>query len=157
MDDDAVIDALNDLIRVVEDSHLGLQRAAGDLDSDDLVSLCNTLADRRGSMIRDIQERVAALGGAPDATGTLLGGARRMAAGLGAAIGARDNDDILEGLVHEQDSLLHHLDHTIAKDLPRQVKAELASHAEAVTQDRDRLRAALDAVRAPASPGRANA
>lgn len=139
MDLDAVVDALNDLIRAAEDTHLALQRGEEDLEDPDLKALCAALADRRGSMIRDMQERVVAIGGAPDATGTLLGGARRMVAEFGVAIGARGADDILEGLERSQQDFLEQLTAARAGDLPDEVGAELDRYAECVIEDRDRL------------------
>lgn len=140
MDEERVIDALNDLIRTLEDSHLGLQRAAEDLKKNgEVAALCHGMADRRGTLIRAVQQRVAAIGGAPDATGTLLGGALRLAAELGATIGMRDTGDILDGLVQSHQRVLDHLGEALEMDLPHVVKAELAAHAAEVSRDRDRL------------------
>ena len=139
MELDALIDRLNDLIRSAEDNHLALQRAATDLGEERWSALCTELATRRGDMIRALQEQVAAIGGAPDATGTFIGGARRLVEELGVALGARHADDILEGLVKLQEATIDHILHVLDAEMPEQVQADLNALVVALRQDRDRL------------------
>jgi len=108
MERDAVVDLLNDLILRTEDSHLGLQHAAGAMPDAPARDLLTDLAARRAAMVRDLQARVAALGGAPEGSGTLMGGARRLMEDIGSAIGARNREDILSGLLHQEEEVLKH-------------------------------------------------
>ncbi|MFM2043739.1 MAG: hypothetical protein RLY86_2315 [Pseudomonadota bacterium] len=150
---DGRIDALNDLIRVVADGHQALRSAVERLEPDQGRPLCADLAERQAGLVRELQALVAALGGAPEATGTLFGGARRLVAELGAALGARDSGDILAGLIRQQEETLTALDRAAARDMTPELAAELTRIGEGLRQDRTRLEAARESLR-PETPAR---
>lgn len=156
MDQDAVIDTLNDLIQATEDSHLGLQRSAEDMKDEGAKALLNDMAARRGAIVRELQRTVAALGGAPEATGTLLGGARRMVAEVAAAIGARSDPAILADTVSGQEATLSTFAQVLERGLPTEVLAALCGLQSRIREDRDRL-AALTLPDQPAEPTRESA
>ena len=90
MTKDEIVDTLNDLIQITEDSHEGYRKSAEDAEEQDLKSLFNDLSAQRGAMVRDLQKHVAEQGGAPEASGTILGGAHRFFVGLKSSVhGAR--------------------------------------------------------------------
>ncbi|QJE74409.1 PA2169 family four-helix-bundle protein [Aerophototrophica crusticola] len=156
MEQDAVIDTLNDLIQATEDSHLGLQRSAEDMKDEATKALLNDMAARRGAIVRDLQRTVAALGGAPEATGTLMGGARRMVAEVAAALGARSDPAILADTVAAQEATLSVYGRMLDLDLPEEVLEAMAGHQDRLREDRDRL-AALNLPDQPAEPTRESA
>ncbi|HYE48278.1 MAG TPA: PA2169 family four-helix-bundle protein [Azospirillaceae bacterium] len=139
MERDAIVDTLNDLIRITEDSHLGLQRAAEDTDDETLKAALNDLSAERAAIVRDLQLQVAAIGGAPEATGTLLGGAQRLLSGVKAVLGGRDAPSILEEVGRTEEETLRHYDAAIAADLPPEVAEAVAGLARRIGASRDRL------------------
>jgi len=140
LDRDAVVDMLNDLIRVTEDSHLGYQRAAEDAADAALKELLNDIAAQRGAIVRDLQARVAALGGAPEATGTFLGGAHRMVEEIKAVFGARHQDAIVADIVRTEMETLGRFEREAERnDLPVEVRAALMEHAVRIQADRERV------------------
>ena len=61
MTKDEIVDTLNDLIQITEDSHEGYRKSAEDAEEQDLV-LFNDLSAQRGAMVRDLQKHVAEQG-----------------------------------------------------------------------------------------------
>ena len=90
MTKDEIVDTLNDLIQITEDSHEGYRKSAEDAEEQDLKSLFNDLSAQRGAMVRDLQKHVAEQGGAPEASGTVMGGAHRFFVGLKSSVMGRD-------------------------------------------------------------------
>jgi hypothetical protein len=91
MTKDEIVDTLNDLIQITEDSHEGYRKSAEDAKDADLKSLFNDLSAQRGAMVRDLQKHVAEQGGAPEASGTVLGGAHRFFVDLKSAVTAKQS------------------------------------------------------------------
>lgn len=146
MDHDRIVDLLNDLIHVAEDSHLNYQRAAEDCPDADLKSLLNDMSAGRGAMVRDLQLQVAAIGGAPEATGTILGQAHRMVEQIRSALGNLAPAAILEDLVRREEAMLQRFQEAAGNDaLPDDQRRRLSGHVARITADRDRLRGRLQA------------
>lgn len=149
MEKDAIVDTLNDLIRIVEDSHEGYRQAAesaGEVGSaDDLQALFNDLAAQRGAIVRELQRLVAEQGGAPDVGGTVMGGAHRFFLGLKAAVMGHDRGAILGEVERGENECVRLYDEALAKELPLPITAVLAQHLDRIRVDRDRM-AALRAV-----------
>lgn len=141
MERDRIVDTLNELIRAAEDSHLGFQRAAENAPDPDLKSLLNDIGARRGAIVRELQRLVATIGGAPEATGTLLGGAQRMLEDLQSVFRDRDGGTILDSLVRREDGTLERFQQALGADLPPEVAAGVMEQAARIRDDRDRLTA----------------
>ncbi|WP_162305848.1 PA2169 family four-helix-bundle protein [Oleisolibacter albus] len=138
MDGDALTGRLNALIRVTEDSHLNLRQAAERAEIPAIKSLFNDLAARRAALVRDLQQRVAAQGGTPEAAGTLLGEASRLAGNL--LIAPRGAGGLVAAAVRDQEALLGQIQTLLsADDLPPGLRDALSGHLVRVQQDRDRL------------------
>ena len=101
MDKNEIVDTLNDLIRIVQDSHEGYQQAADSGANEDLTALFSDLAAQRGAIVRELQRLVAEQGGAPDIGGTLVGGAQRFFLGLRAAVMGPAREAILAEVVSQ--------------------------------------------------------
>ncbi len=148
MERDRIVNLLNDLIHVVEDSHMEYQRGAEDCPDEDLKALLNDMAAQRGAIVRDLQLQVATIGGAPEATGTMMGQAHRMVEQIRAALGRRDCAAVLEELIAQEDRILERLSEAgAAPELPAEQRRVIEGHAARIAADRDRLRGRL---RAPA-------
>ncbi|HYC03014.1 MAG TPA: PA2169 family four-helix-bundle protein [Azospirillaceae bacterium] len=140
MERDEIVDQLNDLIRITEDSHLSLQRAAEDCTDEELKTLFNDLSAERAAIVRDLQIQVASIGGAPEATGTLMGGAHRLITGVKAVLGARTCEAILQEVGDVEAGTLARFDQAIAGDLPPEVAEALAGLARRIGASLERLR-----------------
>lgn len=154
MEKDEIVDTLNDLIRIVEDSHEAYRQAAesaaeatdGVPGADDLKALFNDLAAQRGAIVRELQRLVAEIGGAPDVGGTMLGGAHRFFLELRAAVMGRDRAAILNEVERGESECVRRYDDALAKDLPLPVTAVIAQHLDRIRVDRDRMAALRDVV-----------
>lgn len=147
MEQNRIVDLLNELIHVAEDSHMDYQRAAEDCAEEELKALLNDLAAERGAMVRDLQLHVATIGGAPEATGTMLGQAQRMVQQIRAVLGNRDCIDILGGLIQREEETAKRFDDAALREgLPPGSQRVIQDHAARIRADRDRLQS-----RAPAA------
>lgn len=137
MNGDALTGRLNALIGVTEDSHLNLRQAAERAEIPAIKLLFNDLAARRAALVRDLQQRVAAQGGTPEAAGTFLGEAGRLA---GTLLAPREAGGLVAASVRDQETLLGQIQTLLsADDLPPDLHDALSGHLLRVQQDRDRL------------------
>ena len=139
MGKDDIVDTLNDLIRIVQDSHEGYQQAAESGDDDDLKALFGDLAAQRGAIVRELQRLVAEVGGAPDIGGTIVGGAHRFFLGLRAAVLGHERDSILAEVERGETECVRRYDEALAKDLPPEIADAVNQHLGRIRVDRDRM------------------
>ncbi len=149
MDKDAIekheiVDALNALIRIVEDSHEGYRQAAESAGEEDLKALFNDLAAQRGAIVRDLQRLVAEQGGAPDLGGTMLGGAHRFFLELKSAMLGRDRAVVLAEVERGESECIRLYDVALAKALPLPIATVIVRHLDRIRVDRDRMAALRD-------------
>lgn len=141
MEKDEIVDTLNDLIRIVEDSHEGYRQAAESAEDEDLKALFNDLAAQRGAIVREIQRLVAEQGGAPDMGGTMLGGAHRFFLELKSAVLGHDRATIIQEVERGESECLRRYEEAMAKELPLPITAVIAQHLDRIRVDRDRMAA----------------
>jgi uncharacterized protein (TIGR02284 family) len=141
MDRAAIVDRLNDLIQIAEDRHQSFQQAANEVADERLRSQLAALADTSGGLVRELQARVAEIGGAPEATGTLLGGAQRLFQGLMGAITGRQVEQIIEARARGEAETLRQFAEARQQELPDAVIATLDTHIARIEDDRVRLAA----------------
>lgn len=134
---DQVVDALNDLVQITEDSHEGYRRAAETAADADLKALFNDLAAQRGAMVRELQAKVAEQGGIPADRGTLLGTAHRAFDGLKAAVLGNDRQAILQAIERGEGEAVRRYERTLERDLPPDVSAVVSRHLHRLRGDRD--------------------
>ena len=139
MTKDEIVDTLNDLIQITEDSHEGYRKSAEDAEEQDLKSLFNDLSAQRGAMVRDLQKHVAEQGGAPEASGTVLGGAHRFFVGLKSSVLGRDRTAILQEVERGENEAIRRYERALDKDLPAHLAGVISQHLARLQSDRDRV------------------
>lgn len=141
-----IVDTLNDLIRIVEDSHEGYRQAAESSEDSDLKALFGDLADQRGAIVRELQRTVAEQGGAPDMGGTVVGSAHRFFLELKSAVLGHDRDAMLAEVQRGESECVRRYEEALAKDLPPDVIAAVSPHLERIRVDHDRMAQLRNAV-----------
>jgi uncharacterized protein (TIGR02284 family) len=136
---DQVVDALNELVQITEDSHEGYRGSAESAVESDLKALFNDLSAQRGAMVRELQAKVAANGGVPAESGTLLGTAHRAFTGLKAAVLGNDRQGILREIERGEGEAVRRYERTLERDLPPDVSAIIGRHLHRLRGDRDRI------------------
>ena len=139
MGKDEIGDTLNDLIRIVEDSHEAYRQAAETGQEEDLKALFNDLAAQRGAIVRELQRLVAEQGGAPDMGGTMIGGAHRFFVELKNTVLGHDREAILGEVQRGESECVRRYEDALAKDLPLPITAVVAQHLDRIRVDRDRM------------------
>src|SRR4051812_18554496 len=139
MTKDEIVDTLNDLIQITEDSHEGYRKSAEDADEEDLKSLFNDFSAQRGAMVRDLQKHVAEQGGAPEASGTVLGGAHRFFVGLKSTVMGRDRTALLQEVERGENEAIRRYEQALDKELPTHLASVISQHLSRLRSDRDRI------------------
>jgi uncharacterized protein (TIGR02284 family) len=139
MTKDEIVDTLNDLIQITEDSHEGYRKSAEDADEEDLKSLFNDFSAQRGAMVRDLQKHVAEQGGAPEASGTVLGGAHRFFVGLKSTVMGRDRTALLQEVERGENEAIRRYEQALDKELPTHLASVISQHLSRLQSDRDRI------------------
>lgn len=134
-----IVDTLNDLIQITEDSHEGYRKSAEDVDEPDLKELFNDLAAQRGAMVRELQKFVAEQGGAPESSGTVLGGAHRVFIDLKTAVLGRDRRAILQEVERGESEAIRRYEQALEVELPNHLHDAVAEHLHRIRADRDRM------------------
>lgn len=134
-----IVDLLNDLIQITEDSHEGYRKSAENAEREDLKLLFNDLAAQRGAMVRDLQKLVAEQGGAPESTGTILGGAHRFFVDLKAAVLGQDRSAILQEVERGESEAVRRYEQALETELPPHLRDAVAGHLDRIRSDRDRI------------------
>lgn len=141
MGKDEIVDTLNDLIRIVQDSHDGYRQAADSGEDEDLKALFSDLAAQRGAIVRELQRLVAEQGGAPDIGGTIVGGAHRFFFGLRAAVLGHEREAILAEVERGETECVRRYDAALDKGLPPVIADAVGQHLHRIRVDRDRMAA----------------
>lgn len=142
----ALVDGLNDLIRLVSDSHEGYRYAAEGSEDDALKGLFNDLAGQRGAIVRELQRMVAEIGGAPDMGGTLVGGAHRLLLNVRQSVVGHDRDAILAEVERAEAECVRRYEETLERPVPAAVAAGLGEQLARLREDQRRLAALHGAV-----------
>lgn len=145
MGKDEIVDTLNDLIRIVQDSHEGYQQAAESSEDEDIKALFSDLAAQRGAIVRELQRSVAEQGGAPDIGGTLVGGAHRFFLGLRAAVMGHEREAILAEVQRGESECVRRYEEALGKELPPEIADVVGQHLVRIRTDLDRMAALRDA------------
>jgi uncharacterized protein (TIGR02284 family) len=90
-------------------------------------------------MVRDLQKHVAEQGGAPEASGTILGGAHRFFVGLKSAVLGRDRTAILQEVERGEGEAIRRYEQALDKDLPAHLASVISQHLARLRSDRDRV------------------
>lgn len=141
---EGIVDTLNDLIQITEDSHEGYRRSAEDAADEDLKVLFNDLAAQRGAMVRELQKLVAEQGGAPESSGTVLGGAHRFFVDLKSAVMGRDRTAILREVERGESEAVRRHELALERELPPHLRTTISAHLDRIRSDLDRMAAIRD-------------
>jgi len=100
-----IIDTLNQLIAVCEDGEEGFKTAAKNIRAGEMSQLFLTYSGERGKYIRELQKRIAGLGGDSGQTcGTVSGSVHRGWMNLKAAVATNDAHAILIECEHGEEA-----------------------------------------------------
>ncbi|HYD31604.1 MAG TPA: PA2169 family four-helix-bundle protein [Azospirillaceae bacterium] len=141
MDKSDIIESLNDLIQITEDSHDGYRRSAEDAKDSDIQSLFRDLSTQRESMVRELQDLVAQLGGQPTDSGTMLAGAHRFFVDLKSAVTGQDREAILREVERGESEAIRRHENVLSQPLPADIAAIVRRHLDRFQADRNRMTA----------------
>src|SRR5262245_24356081 len=128
MDKDDVIETLNDLAQITEDSHQGYQEAAENAPDVDLKALFSDLASQRAAMVRDLQQFVTELGGSPETSGTIAGAAHRFFLNLKSLVTRQDREAIIREIERGESEAVRRYENALPQDLSPRVKELVRDH-----------------------------
>ncbi len=114
--------SLNDLIEIARDGADFYNEAAGKVEKPELSSLFNQMAAHKREIVQGLSVEVAAAGGEPADSGTMVGSMRQMYGNIRAALGNTDYAYVAE-LEDSEDRLLKAFRDTISDaDTPAAAK-----------------------------------
>jgi uncharacterized protein (TIGR02284 family) len=139
MDKSDIIDNLNDLIQITEDSHDGYSRSAEDAKDPDIKALFTDLSAQRESMVRELQNLVRQQGGEPKDSGTILAGAHRFFVDLKSAVTGKDRDSIIKEVERGESEAIRRYENVLSKGLPADVSSVVSRLLDRFRSDRNRM------------------
>jgi uncharacterized protein (TIGR02284 family) len=139
MDKSDIIDNLNDLIQITEDSHDGYSRSAEDAKDPDIKALFTDLSAQRESMVRELQNLVRQHGGEPKDSGTILAGAHRFFVDLKSAVTGKDRDSIIKEVERGESEAIRRYENVLSKGLPADASAVVSRLLDRFRSDRNRM------------------
>ncbi|MEO6002899.1 MAG: PA2169 family four-helix-bundle protein [Opitutus sp.] len=144
---DKSISVLNDLIETCEDGEHGFTTAAKDAKDAELGRVFSQYAAQRGNYIRELQERVRALGGDPDKHGSVSGSLHRGWINLKAALTSDEPHAVLAECERGEDAAVaNYRDALKNTDLDSETRALVQRQAAGVQEAHDRVKQLRDSV-----------
>ena len=129
-----VIDTLNDLIETAKDGADGYAAASEDVTDPSLKTLFARLSSERRGFVGELQGLVAALGGEPRESGSVLAAAHRGWINLKSAVTTRDDVAILAECQRGDENAVEHYDRAVGMALPPEVASVVQRQAAAVRE-----------------------
>ena len=144
---DKSISVLNDLIETCEDGEHGFTTAAKDAKDAELGRVFSQYAAQRGNYIRELQERVRALGGDPDKHGSVSGSLHRGWINLKAALTSDEPHAVLAECERGEDAAVaNYRDALKSTELDSETRALVQRQAAGVQEAHDRVKQLRDSV-----------
>lgn len=144
---DKSISVLNDLIETCEDGEHGFTTAAKDAKDAELGRVFSQYAAQRGNYIRELQERVRALGGDPDKHGSVSGSLHRGWINLKAALTSDEPHAVLAECERGEDAAVaNYRDALKNTELDSETRALVQRQAAGVQEAHDRVKQLRDSV-----------
>lgn len=140
MDKSEVIATLNDLAEISRDGEKGFLAAAEDVQDPQLKDIFKNAAGRCAEGARELESKIAGLGGDASKGGSAIGAAHRVWTNLKAAIGGRDRRAVLEEVERGEDAAKALYEQAIAKPLPPEIKTIVQRQYQGVKENHDRVR-----------------
>ena len=139
---------LNELVETSKDGEKGFAKAAEEIADPAIKAVLLEGASLCRSGARELQERVRALGGEPETTGSALGAMHRGWINVKTAVTSRDTKAILEECERGEDYAKARYAEALRKQLPDDLRVVVQRQYEGVIQNHDKVKALRDAARA---------
>jgi uncharacterized protein (TIGR02284 family) len=137
---DDVIATLNGLIEVSKDGEQGFRTSADGVKSADLKTVFEEAARRCAQGARELQNKVRALGGDPELSGSMTGSMHRGWVNLKSAITGMDELGVINECERGEDVAKAAYARALRADLPPGVRSLVERQYEGVKQNHDRVR-----------------
>jgi uncharacterized protein (TIGR02284 family) len=138
------VSVLNDLIETSKDGEQGFLKAAEDTSDPKLRTLFASRAEECANAARELQARVAELGGKPEDRGSVSGALHRGWVDVKAALSSRDNHAILAECERGEDVAKKRYREALDKELPADIRSLVELQFQGVLQNHDRIRELRD-------------
>ena len=143
--DDKALLVLNDLIRAGRDAEHGFLAAADSVPEPDLVQIFAEYALQRAKLVVELQDRVRAMRGDPEQSGSIGGQVHQAWIGLKAAIEANEVHAILSECERGEDmAVMAYRDALAERDVDLQTREIIQRQYEIVQAAHDRIRQLRD-------------
>lgn len=147
MDQDDIISTLNNLIETSRDGEQGFRTAAEHATDTQLKSLLASRAQSCAASVRELQDRVIALGGEPSNGSTISGTLHRRWVDIKGAILKQDDQAILNEVERGEDVAVASYRKVMAKGLPADVLALVERQYQGALRNHDQIRQLRDVMR----------
>ena len=144
MDNKNIIDTLNPLIEISRDGDKGFTTCAEDCDDAALKAYFTICATRCRESVRMLDAIVTNLGGKPETSGSVLGGAHRAWLDLRTALTSKNDVAVLEECERAEDVAKRVYSSALAKMLPADVRTLVQAQFEGLNDNHDRVRKLRD-------------
>ena len=131
---------LNELIETSKDGEKGFSKAAEETTEPDLKIMFREGAERCRSAARELQDKVAALGGTPEKGGSMMGAVHRGWVNLKSATTGRDTAAILEEVERGEDYAKGRYADALKEELPADAYELVQRQYQGVLANHDRVR-----------------
>jgi uncharacterized protein (TIGR02284 family) len=141
------ISILNNLIETCKDGQEGFSTAAKDAKDMELARVFSHYAAQRGNYIREMQQRVRALGGDADKHGTLTGSVHRGWIDLKAALSSNEPHAVLAECERGEDAAVENFRDALHEpELDMETRALIQRQSAGVQEAHDRIKELRDSV-----------
>lgn len=141
------ISLINDLIETCKDGQQGFDTAAKDAKDAELARVFAQYAAQRAEYVRELQQRVRALGGDPDQHGSVSGSLHRGWINLKAALSSHEPHAVLAECERGEDAAVKNYSEVIsAFEIDTETRAVVQRQAAGVQQAHDRIKQLRDSV-----------
>lgn len=145
------ISTLNNLIETCKDGENGFREAAEGVQDSSLRSVFTELQQQRSQFATELQQQVAKLGKAPEASGSVAAAIHRGWINLKSAVTGKDDLAVLEEAERGEDSAVKNYKQALMEDIPADLKSLIQTQYSSVQAAHDRVRALRNARRGSSS------
>jgi uncharacterized protein (TIGR02284 family) len=144
---DKSISILNDLIETCKDGQHGFATAAKDAKDAELARVFSQYAEQRAGYIRELQQRVRALGGDPDKHGSVSGSLHRGWINLKSAVSSNEPHAVLAECERGEDAAVANYRNALKEqELELESISLVQRQAAGVQEAHDRIKQLRDSV-----------
>ena len=141
------ISILNDLVETCKDGQQGFATAAKDAKDPELGRVFSHYAAQRGNYIRELQQRIRALGGDPDKHGSVSGSLHRGWINLKSAVSSDEPHAVLAECERGEDAAVSNFRDALQEtELDAESRALVQRQSAGVQEAHDRIKELRDSV-----------